>query len=80
MGPTTISSASGQNVAVDGSTITTTDTSALSLAGSAESSASGVNLVNSVNSMVSNGVNIAYTSNMNSTPSLTQVNSITQSH
>jgi hypothetical protein len=30
--------------------------------------------------MVSNGVNIAYTSNMNSTPALTQTNVIVQSH
>jgi len=30
--------------------------------------------------MVANGVNIARTTNMNSTPTLNQVNSISQSH
>ena len=48
--------------------------------GSAEAGASAVNLVNAVGSMVTNGVNIAYTSNMNASPSITQVNSITQTH
>ena len=73
MGPTTIGSASAQNVAVDGSTITTTSTATLNLMGSSESSASGVNIVNAVGSMVANGVNIGFTSNMNAMPTLTQI-------
>jgi hypothetical protein len=80
MGPTTIANASGQNIAVDGSTISATNTDSLSLDGSAEAGATAVNLVNAVGSMVTNGVNIAYTANMNSTPSLTQTNSIVQTH
>ena len=79
MGPTTIGSAVGQNIAVDGSTINSTNSGSLSLAGSAESSASGVNIVNAVGSMVANGVNIGFTSNMNAMPTLTQTNVITQS-
>ena len=80
MGPTTIGSAAAQNIAVDGSTITTTSTGSLSLMGSSESSASGVNIVNAVGSMVANGVNIGFTSNMNAMPTLTQTNTIVQSH
>jgi ribosomal protein S11 len=80
MGPTTIGSASAGNIAVNGSAINTTESSALSLAGSAEGGASGVNIVNSVNSMVANGVNIAATMNMNAAPALTQSNVIVQSH
>jgi hypothetical protein len=79
MGPTTIGSAVGQNVAVDGSTINSANTGSLSLAGSSESGASGVNIVNAVGSMVANGVNIGFTSNMNAMPTLTQSNSISQS-
>jgi hypothetical protein len=80
MGPTTIGSVSAQNVAVDGSSITTSSSASLNLMGSSESSASGVNIVNAVGSMVANGVNIGYTSNMNAMPTLTQSNSISQSH
>ena len=79
MGPTTIGAASGQNIAVDGSTINSTSAGSLSLAGSAESSASGVNIVNAVGSMVANGVNIGFTSNLNAMPTLTQTNIISQS-
>lgn len=80
MGPTTIGSAVGQNIAVDKSTITSNNVGSLSLAGSAESSASGVNIVNAVGSMVGNGVNISYTPNVFSTGlNLTQTNTITQS-
>jgi hypothetical protein len=79
MGPTTIGSAVGQNIAVDGSTINSTNTGSLDLAGSSESSASGVNITNAVGSMVANGVNIGYTANMNAMPTLTQTNVITQS-
>jgi hypothetical protein len=80
MGPTTIGHANADNIAVDGSTINSTSTAALNLMGSSESSASGVNIVNAVGSMVANGVNIGFTSNMNAMPSLTQTNTIVQSH
>ena len=79
MGPTTIGSAVGQNIAVDGSTINSTNTGSLTMAGSSESSASGVNIVNAVGSMVANGVNIGFTSNMNAMPTLSQSNTIVQS-
>src|SRR5581483_3726746 len=81
MGPTTIGSAVGQNIAVDGSTINSTKTDTLSLAGSSESSASGVNIVNAVGSMVANGVNINYTSGLATSPiAVTQSNTISQAH
>jgi hypothetical protein len=65
---------------VDGSTVTTTNTYSVTLAGTAEQNAKGINLVNAAGSMVANGVNIARTTNMNSTPTLTQVNNISQIH
>jgi hypothetical protein len=65
---------------VDGSTVVATNTSSIDLAGSALQNAAAINLVNAAGSMVANGVNIARTTNMNSTPTLNQVNSISQSH
>jgi hypothetical protein len=80
MGPTTIGSAVGQNIAVDGSTINSANTGSLSLAGSAESGASGVNIVNAVGSMVANGVNIGFQSGVVTVPTaVTQTNTISQS-
>jgi ATP-dependent protease ClpP protease subunit len=48
------------------------------LAGSAQANAQGLNIVNAAGGMVSNGVNVARTSNMNSAPIVTQVNTISQ--
>jgi hypothetical protein len=79
-GADSIASAAGNNVAVDNSHITNTDMYSVSLAGSAEQNASAINLVNAAGSMVANGVNIARISNMNTTPTLNQVNSISQVH
>jgi hypothetical protein len=79
-GAVSFDAASAQNIAVDGSTVMATNTSSVDLSGSALQNASAINLVNAAGSMVANGVNIARTSNMNSTPTLTQVNSITQMH
>jgi len=79
-GATTIASAAADNIATDGSTISTTESSTLSLAGAAQQNASAINLVNAADSLVANGVNIARTTNMNTTPTLNQVNSISQIH
>jgi hypothetical protein len=79
-GATAIASAAAQNIASDGSSINTTDTSSVTLAGAAEQNASAINLVNAAGSLVANGVNIARTTNMNTTPTLNQVNSISQIH
>jgi hypothetical protein len=79
-GATAIASAAAENIAVDGSTATSTNSYSVTLAGAAEQNASAMNLVNAAGSMVSNGINIAYTTNMNATPTLTQVNSISQTH
>ena len=65
---------------VDGSSLNAVKDSSVVLAGSAEQNASAINLVNAAGSMVSNGVNIARTTNMNSTPTLNQVNTISQRH
>ena len=37
-----------------------------------------MNIVNAAGGMVSNGINVARTSNMNSAPSINQVNTISQ--
>lgn len=79
-GAMTIASATGENIVVDGSSLTMTKNYSVTLAGSAEQNATGINLVNAAGSMVSNGVNVARTTNMNSTPTLNQVNSVTQRH
>jgi len=63
---------------VDGSTLTAMNSYSVILAGTAEQNAKGINLVNAAGSLVANGVNIARTTNMNSTPTLNQVNSISQ--
>ncbi len=79
-GAVTIASAAGENIVVDGSSLTMTKNYSVTLAGSAEQNATAMNLVNAAGSMVSNGVNVARTTNMNSTPTLNQVNSISQKH
>ena len=79
-GATAIASAAAENVAVDNSKIAVTNSYSVDLAGAAEQNASAVNLVNAAGSMVANGVNIARTTNMNATPTLNQVNSISQIH
>jgi hypothetical protein len=79
-GAVSFDSAAAQNIAVDGSTLTATNTSSIDLSGTAEQNATAINLVNAAGSMVANGVNIARTTNMNSTPTLNQVNMISQSH
>jgi hypothetical protein len=63
---------------VDGSTVTATNNYSVTLAGSAMQNATAMNIVNAAGGMVANGVNVARTSNMNSTPSLSQSNSIVQ--
>ncbi|MEO6909345.1 MAG: hypothetical protein ABI158_00275, partial [Edaphobacter sp.] len=79
-GALSIGSAEAQNIAVDGSTLTATNNSSINLSGTAEQNATAINLVNAASSMVANGVNIARTTGMNATPTLTQSNSISQSH
>jgi hypothetical protein len=65
---------------VDGSTISTTNSYSMTLAGSAESNAKALNIVNAAGGMVANGVNVAHSSGMNPIPTLNQVNSISQIH
>jgi hypothetical protein len=48
------------------------------LAGSAQQNATALNIVNSAGGMVANGLNIAHTTNLTTMPTLTQVNSISQ--
>ncbi|MDQ2833069.1 MAG: hypothetical protein M3Y50_04845 [Acidobacteriota bacterium] len=50
----------------------------VTLAGSAEQNAKALNIVNAACGMVSNGLSIARSSNMNSMPILNQVNSISR--
>jgi hypothetical protein len=63
---------------VDGSTITATNNYSVILAGTAEQNANAMNIVNAAGGMVANGVNVARTTAANATPSITQVNTISQ--
>lgn len=78
-GALSIGSVSGQNIAVDGSKVDSTNNYSVTLAGAAEQNATAMNIVNAAGGMVANGVNVARTANMNSTPTLSQVNSVSQS-
>jgi hypothetical protein len=77
-GAVAFDSASGKYVAVDGSTVSATNTYTVALAGSALQNASGLNIVNAAGGMVANGVNVARTSNMNSAPVIMQSNTVSQ--
>ena len=55
-----------------------TNNYSVTLAGSAEQNATALNIVNSAGGMVANGVNIAHSTNLNAMPTLTQINSISQ--
>jgi hypothetical protein len=65
---------------VDGSSVSTTTNYSVTLAGSAEENATGLNIVNAAGGMVGNAINIAHSTNVNAIPTLTQSNSISQSH
>jgi hypothetical protein len=67
------------NIAANNGAISTTTNNSVTLAGSAEQNASALNIVNSAGGMVANGVNVARSSNINSMPTLNQVNFTTQS-
>jgi hypothetical protein len=78
-GAVTIGSIDAQNIAVDGSSVSATNNYSVTLAGTAMQNASALNIVNAAGGMVANGINIGRTTNMNSTPTLTQLNNISQS-
>jgi len=78
-GAVSFDSIDAQNIAVDGSTVTATNSYSVTLAGTVEQNAQALNIVNAAGGMVANAVNIARTTANNSSPSLTQVNSISQS-
>jgi hypothetical protein len=71
--------AEAKNIAVDGSTISDTNAYSVTLAGSAQQNAKALNIVNAAGGMVANGLNIAHTTNLTTMPTLSQVNSISQS-
>lgn len=77
-GAVSFESASAQNIAVDNSSISATNNYSVILAGTAEENAKAINIVNAAGGMVGNGVNIARTTAANATPTLSQVNSISQ--
>ena len=77
-GAVSFDSIDAQNIAVDGSSVSATNNYSVTLAGTAMQNATALNIVNAAGGMVANGVNIGRTTNMNSTPTLTQVNSISQ--
>jgi hypothetical protein len=77
-GAVSFNSATAQNIAVDGSHVTATNNYSVTLAGTAMQNASALNIVNAAGGMVANGLNIARTTALTSTPTLTQTNSISQ--
>jgi hypothetical protein len=77
-GAINLGSATATNIAVDGSTVNSAENYSVSLAGSAEQNAKALNIVNAAGGMVSNGLNIAHSANMNAIPTLNQVNNISQ--
>lgn len=70
--------ATGNAIALDGSTATNKVDESVELSGSAEANAHAINIVNAAGSMVANGVNVASSMNLSSV-TLTQTNVITQS-
>jgi hypothetical protein len=79
LGLTAAAQAIATNIAADNGQISTNTTNSVDLSGSAEQNATALNIVNSAGGMVSNGVNIAHSANMNAMPTLNQVNVISQS-
>jgi len=77
-GAVAVDSISGKNIAVDGSTVTATNNYSVNLSGSAMQNARAINIVNAAGGMVANGVNVARTANMNSAPTINQVNTVSQ--
>lgn len=71
--------ATATNIAAAGSSVSTTSNYSVELAGSAEQNASALNILNAAGGLVSNGINIAHSSNINAIPTLNQVNVISQS-
>jgi hypothetical protein len=70
--------AQATNIAADSAKINNNSNYSVDLAGTAEQNATALNLVNSAGSIVSNGINIAHSTNIGSIPTLNQVNSISQ--
>lgn len=70
--------ATGNAIALDDSTATSSTHESVSLSDSAESNASAINIVNAAGSLVANGVNVASSTNLNNL-TLCQMNTITQS-
>lgn len=70
--------ATGNAIALDGSTATNKIDESVELSGSAEANAHAINIVNAAGSIVGNGVNVASSMNLSSV-ALAQTNVITQS-
>jgi hypothetical protein len=72
----------GSAIAIDNAQITSSDTGAVNLSGSALSGASAINIVNSTNSAVANGVNVydssLTTQGTNSGATVNQINTVKQ--
>jgi hypothetical protein len=79
-GAVTIGDATATNIAVDGSTISTTATYGVTLADTAQQNAAGINIINAAGGMVAGGVNVAHSTMGSAIPTLTQTNAIVQSH
>jgi hypothetical protein len=69
---------SGKNIAVDGSTVTATNTYTVDISGSAMQNAKAINIVNAAGGMVANGINVARITNVGTSPTLIQSNTVSQ--
>jgi hypothetical protein len=78
-GALSIGDATASNIAVDNSTVSTTNAYSVTLAGSVEANASGLNIVNAAGGMVAGAVNVARSTMGSAIPTLSQSNSISQS-
>jgi hypothetical protein len=77
-GAVSLNDASATNIAVDGSTISSTTNYSVTLAGSAEQNATALNIVNAAGGMVANALNVAHSSTSVNAPTITQSNSVSQ--
>jgi len=77
-GAVSLDNASATNIAVDGSSVTSTTNYSVTLAGAAEQNATALNIVNAAGGLVANALNIAHSSTSITAPTITQSNSISQ--
>ena len=76
--PFTLEDAKAEYIVVDGSTLTASETYNVALSGSAQQQSRAINLVNAAGSVVANAVNVSRAPSLETSLSLSQVNTIVQ--